>query len=126
MPKILNKKLYDDVKKEADLIYKKSSAYKSGWIVKTYKSRGGEYKDDNKTKNLKRWFKERWSDISTHIMPDGTIMPGAKHNDSYPTYRPFKRINKQTPLTVYEIDPKNLKEQKIKGDKNLPKFKKKL
>ena len=116
MPKILNQKLYDDVKKEADKIYKKSSAFKSGWIVKTYKSRGGKYKDDNKPKNLKRWYQERWDDIS---------------GESYPVYRPFKRVNKQTPIIVSEIDPKNLKEQiklkqKIKGDKNLPKFKKKL
>ena len=115
MPKILNQKLYDDVKKEADQIYKKSSAYKSGWIVKTYKSRGGEYKDDNKPKNLKWWYQERWGDI------------GGK---SYPVYRPTVRVNKQTPLIVDEIDPKQAKQQiklkqKIKGDKNLPKFKKK-
>ena len=42
MPKILNQKLYDDVKKEADKIYKKSSAFKSAFIIKSYKSRGGE------------------------------------------------------------------------------------
>ena len=115
MPKILNQKLYDDVKKEADKVYQKSSAYKSGWIVKTYKSRGGLYGNDDKPKNLKRWFKEKWGDI------------GGK---SYPVYRPFKRINKDTPLTVNEIDPNQAKQQiklkqKIRGDKNLPKFKKK-
>lgn len=115
MPKILNQKLYDDVKKEADKVYKKSSAYKSGWIVKTYKDRGGLYGDDNKPKPLKRWFRELWGDI------------GGK---AYPVYRPFKRINKQSPLTVYEIDPNQVKEQiklkqKIRGNKNLPPFKKK-
>ena len=112
MPIVLNKKLYDDVKKEADKVYKKLSAYKSGWIVKTYKERGGEYGNDNKPKNLKRWYKEKWADI------------GGK---SYPVYRPFKRINRDTPLTVYEIDPKQAKQQinlkqKIKGNSNLPKF----
>ena len=54
MPTILNKILYDKVKKEADKIYKKPSAYKSSWIVKTYKQRGGKYDNDNQEKTLKR------------------------------------------------------------------------
>jgi len=28
-------------------------------IVKTYKSMGGRYADDNKPTNLKRWFEEK-------------------------------------------------------------------
>ena len=113
MPIIANQELYDEVKKEADQIYKKSSAYKSGYIVKEYKKRGGEYIDDNQPKNLERWFLEGWSDVG---------------NQQYPVYRPTKRINKDTPLTVDEIDPTNLQQQitlkqKIKGESNLPKFK---
>lgn len=112
MPIPENKKLYEKAKKIADDKYEKPSAYKSGFIVKTYKELGGTYKDDNKEKNLKRWFKEDWGDI------------GGK---DYPVYRPSKRINEKTPLTVDEIDPKQAKEQIklkqiIKGDKNLPKF----
>lgn len=113
MPIIANQKLYNEVKNDADKIYKKSSAYKSGWIVKEYKKRGGTYIDDNNEKNLKRWFEEKWGDIG---------------GQEYPVYRPFKRINENTPLTVNEIDPNqaikqiNLK-QKIKGKKNLPPFK---
>ena len=115
MPIIVNKKLYEEVKKEADEKYKKSSAYKSGWIVKTYKERGGKYKDDGKEKELKRWFMEEWQDIG---------------NDLYPVYRPTFKVSETTPLTVNEIDSKNLKEQIklkqiIKGNKNLPAFKKK-
>lgn len=114
MPTPKDKVLYDKVKKIADEIYKKSSAYKSGYIVQEYKRRGGEYFDDKKPKELKRWYQEKWEDI------------GRK---DYPVYRPTVRVNKQTPLTVKEIDPKQLKEQiklkqKIKGTKNLPKFKK--
>jgi hypothetical protein len=116
MPLIINKELYNQVKKEADQIYKKSSAYKSGWIVKTYKERGGKYKDDNKEKTLKRWFKEEWGDVG---------------GQTYPVYRPKIRINKNTPLTINEIDQQNLREQiklkqKIKGKKNLPPFKKNI
>ena len=105
--------LYNKAKEEADKIYKKSSAYKSGWIVKKYKELGGTYIEDNKPKNLKRWFKEDWKDI-------GGL--------DYPVFRPTKRINKNTPLTPEEINPKNLKEQIlikqiIKGEKNLSPFK---
>ena len=110
-----DKKLYEKAKQMADEIYKKPSAYKSGYIVKKYKELGGTYENDNKEKHLKRWFKEDWKDVG---------------NKNYPVYRPTKRINSKTPLTVNEIDKKNLKEQirlkqKIKGDQNLPAFKKK-
>ena len=113
MPTILDQPLYDSIKKEADKIYEKPSAYKSGWIVKTYKSRGGKYGEDNKPRNLARWFKEDWADI------------GGK---DYPVFRPFKRVSKETPLTAYEIDPKQAKKQialkqEIKGRANLPAFK---
>jgi len=112
MPTPKNKILYDEVKKYADSIYKKPSAYKSGYIVKKYKELGGEYIDDEKPKNLKRWYKERWVDIG---------------NKNYPVYRPTKIISSKTPLTVNEIDKKNLKKQinlkqKIKGNYNLPPF----
>jgi len=115
MPTPKDKVLYEKAKKMADEIYKKPSAYKSGYIVKKYKELGGEYIDDKKPKELKRWFSEKWADI-------GGL--------DYPVYRPSIRISKKTPLTVKEIDPKQLKEQiklkqKIKGNKNIPPFKKK-
>jgi hypothetical protein len=115
MPIIENQELYNKVKEYADNIYKKPSAYKSGFIVKKYKELGGTYKDDKQPKKLAQWFKEEWGDIG---------------NKEYPTYRPFKRVNKSTPLTKDEIDPKQAKEQielkqEIKGTANLPPFKKK-
>ena len=114
MPIVIDKELYNLVKQHADDIYTKPSAYKSGYIVKTYKKLGGRYQDDNKTKNLKRWFKEKWQDVG---------------HQSYPVYRPTIRISKLTPLTVDEIDKTNLKnqikqKQIIRGDKNLLPFKK--
>jgi hypothetical protein len=112
MPTILNKDIYEKAKDMADAIYKKSSAYKSGFIVKKYKELGGKYANDGETKNLSRWFLEDWRDIG---------------NKDYPVYRPTKRINEQTPLTASEIDPEFAKKQialkqKIKGKKNLPMF----
>ena len=113
MPKIDNPKLYEEVKKYADTIYTKPSAYKSGFIVKKYKELGGTYSNDDSPKKLKQWFKENWADVG---------------GQEYPVYRPSVRINKTTPLTVSEISPSNLKQQirlkqKIRGKKNLPPFK---
>ena len=110
---INNPELYEKAKQIADEKYKKPSAYKSGFIVKKYKELGGTYDNDNKEINLKRWFKEEWTDVG---------------NKEYPVYRPTIRINKQTPLTINEIDKKNLKQQialkqKIKHKSNLPPFK---
>lgn len=112
MPVPLDTNLYERVKKEADEKYDKPSAYKSGWIVKRYKELGGKYKDDKKTKGLKRWFREKWTDVA---------------GLDYPVFRPTKRISKDTPLTADEIDPRNLVEQSIlkqqyQGNKNLPPF----
>jgi len=112
MPKVLDPYLYKSAKNKANKIYKKPSAYKSGFIVKTYKELGGRYGNDNKEKTLKRWFKEKWQDVG---------------HQKYPVYRPTIRINKNTPLTIYEIDKKDLTKkiklkQKIK-EKNLPPFK---
>lgn len=105
--------LYKKAKQIADKTFKKPSAYKSGFIVKKYKEMGGTYKDDGEPRDLDRWFKEGWRDV------------GGKE---YPVYRPTKRISKDTPLIVGEIDRNNLRKQielkqKIKGTKNLPPFK---
>ena len=115
MPEPENKKLYNLVKSQADSIYKKPSAYKSGYIVKKYKQMGGKYVSDNKPKNLKRWFNEKWEDVG---------------HKAYPVYRPTVRINRKTPLLAKEIDPKHLrsqilKKQIIKGTRNLSPFRKK-
>ncbi len=113
MPIVLHKDLYNLVKLKADTIYEKPSAYKSGYIVKEYKRLGGRYKEDNEERGLQRWFKEKWQDV------------GFK---DYPVYRPMKIIDKKkTPLTVFEIDKKNLQKQIklkqiIRGTKNLPPF----
>ena len=114
MPVVLDQELYDAVKQHASTIYPKSSGFRSGWIVRKYKSLGGKYGEDNKPKKLKQWFKEKWMDVG---------------DKDYPVFRPSVRINKTTPLTVQEIDPSNLKKQiglkqKYRGLKNLPPFKK--
>lgn len=116
MSEPVDKELYDLVKSEADRKYKKPSAYKSGWIVKTYKERGGKYKGKkDEDEGLSRWFREEWKDVG---------------GMDYPVYRPTYRITEETPLTKKEIDPSNLKrqiylKQRIRGMMNLPPFKRK-
>ena len=112
MPTPIDKDLYEKAKEQIYSVYKKPSAYRSGALVKRYKELGGRYRDDDKPKDLKRWISEEWTDV-------GGL--------DYPVYRPTKRVNKNTPLTVKEIDPKNLLKQiklkqKYRGDKNLPPF----
>ena len=112
--KPLDTALYNRVKKIADLIYDKPSAYKSGYIVKTYKRYGGEYEGTKDKEGLDRWFKENWKSIND----DDSL---------YPTYRPTIRINKNTPITKSELNKyekeKQIKEKQIiKGDKNLQPF----
>ena len=112
-----NIQLYNQVKMMADEIYKKPSAFKSGYIIKKYKELGGEFINDGEEKKLKRWFDEKWEDINPF-----------KNDSTYPVFRPTVRINKETPLTVNEIDKNNLIEQSlikqvIKGEKNLKPFK---
>lgn len=109
----LNPFLYAYAKHQANMTYSKPSAYRSGYTIKLYKSLGGTFLEDGSRKPLKDWYKEKWVDVG-HL--------------SYPVYRPTKRVNKYTPLTVKEIDPVNLQQQiklkqHIKGH-NLPPFKK--
>lgn len=112
----VDKALYARVKREADQKYPKHGAYKSGFIVKTYKERGGKYSGKKPKGGLSAWFKEDWQNVAK--------------KDQYPVLRPTKRVNKDTPLTVKEISKSEIAKQvkakqKIKGKKNLKPFKKK-
>lgn len=53
--------LWRRIKLQADKIYKKPSAYKSGFIVKKYKEEGGTFlHKKNANEGLSRWFAEEW------------------------------------------------------------------
>lgn len=119
MPTPANPELYRQAKETVMRRYRKSSAYSSGAIVKEYKRLGGTYIDDNKPKNLQRWFREGWRDVNPLI---GVTSPNA-----YPLYRPTIRVNENTPTTFQEIPAARLREQselkqRIRGERNLPKF----
>lgn len=106
--------LYAKVKAEADQRFEKHGAFKSGWIVKTYKERGGKYSGTKTKGGLSAWFKEKWSNVAGK---------GQK-----PVLRPTVRVSKKTPLTVSEISKDEIRKQvraKQVTTGNLKPFKKK-
>jgi len=113
---VLNPKLWELAHKEADKIYDKPSAYKSGFIVKYYKDHGGTFrskpaksptrsKSPNRSKSptrsktgLTRWFAEKW------VNQRGEV--GYKKKGD--VYRPSIRVNKKTPKTWNELTKKQI------------------
>lgn len=98
----INKKLWMRVKREADMVYKKHSAYKSGWIVKRYKELGGKFRRMSKAldaRPLARWFAEDWRN------QHGTT--GYEHKND--VYRPTRRVTRRTPKTHRELSTRQIK-----------------
>lgn len=103
-----DEKLYQTVKKKVYKKYPKHSAYRSGILVKTYKS---EFEKKNPGKSpykgkkpkvtdrgLKRWFAEDWkSDTGKY-----------KYTAKSSVYRPTKRITPETPTTFSELSTKEI------------------
>lgn len=110
--------LYAQVKKEADEKYKVPSAYKSGWLVKTYKERGGTYSTVAVEKPLSRWFEEKWVDL-TRPRSDGSYEPCGRKAvvGTYPLCRPSVRVTPQTPVTVKELSPAQIERAKKNKEK---------
>ena len=100
-----DKKLYDQVKKEADAKFlAPTSVYKSAWIVREYKKRDGTFSDPkDETQGLARWFKEKWVDLNR---PGETC--GRKSSSDltgkYPLCRPTVKVSKETPALAQSIE----------------------
>lgn len=103
MSEPVDKKKWAIAKKAADIIYKRPSAYKSGYIVKKYKELGGTFKGTKKkVTGLPRWFAEKW--VNQH----GRV--GYEHKND--VYRPSKRVTKKTPVTWSELSTKQIEKAK--------------
>jgi hypothetical protein len=120
---IIDKELYNKVKTDASKKFmSKSGIYRSAWIVREYKKRGGRYSGQKPNNTgLKRWFKEKWIDLNdpTGIQKCGRSSYNPKRN--YPLCRPSIRITSKTPKTVFEVEPKSIIKnlyikKRIKGD----------
>lgn len=110
-PEPLDKKLYSLVKKEADVLFlAPTSIYKSAWIVKMYKKRGGKYStvSSKKPTGLKKWFQEKWVDLNRSGEACGR--PQSKTKDSiYPLCRPTVKVDNKTPMLASEFNTKQIK-----------------
>lgn len=114
-PEPRNKKLYEQVKKEAKKKFKSwPSAYASGWLVQEYKRRGGTYYGRKPTDTgLQRWFDEEWVNIcEPKYKPCGRPVGGMKnYAKEYPYCRPLIRITSKTPKTVGELSSSEIKKR---------------
>lgn len=130
-PKPLDERLYAVVKAEADKLFlAPTSAYKSGWIVRTYKKRGGTYEAPSnpptKRTGLVRWFAEKWVDINRPIlnakgMPTGKFEACGREkamvDGKYPLCRPSKHITKESPKTPGELSAAAIAKAKVEKQK---------
>jgi len=122
-----NKQLYACVKGEADKKFlAPTSAYKSAWIVREYKKRGGIFRDKpNPNEGLLRWFKEKWVNINRPGEACGREKASVK--GTYPLCRPSVFVTKDTPTLKQELSKKvlvvaNKEKQKLKNKGRLTKI----
>ena len=106
-PKPTNKALYNRISARIKKRIPKHSAYRSGQIVKAYKSAGGKYSGSKSKGNLGRWFKEKWRNQRGGI--------GYKKKGD--VYRPTKRVSSKTPKTFKELGKKRIKKAMVKKKK---------
>ena len=125
MPEPSNQKLYSYVKTLANKKFKSPSGiYRSSWIVREYKKRGGKYSgpksSGNKSSGLKRWFKENWIDLNRPKRNSkGKIIgyhkcgrKSANSKGKYPLCRPSKHINKGSPKTYSQLSKSSIQTAK--------------
>jgi len=98
---IVHKKLYIQAKQKADATYKRHSAYKSMYIVSTYKKLGGKY-IGSKTNSTTRWNDEQWIQVIPYLTK-GIKRSCGSSNKKTKVCRPCKRVNKSTPITLPEL-----------------------
>ena len=103
-----------------------SSPAQQAAIAINMKKKGIEPKNENINEDLKRWFKEKWVDVSKKV--DGKHPPcGRKDADgkSYPKCRPSKKVSSETPKVAssYNKDEKKaMTQQKRRAEKQDPKI----
>lgn len=126
-------KLYAAVKAEADRKFASTSGiYRSAWIVREYKKRGGVYVGDKPkpSTGLTRWFREKWVDLNRPTKDGkgfeqcGRESATSADKTKYPLCRPSVRVTKETPRTFKELSPESIEAAKkekarVKGTHNI-------
>jgi len=119
----LNQKLYSQVKTLANKKFKSPSGiYRSSWIVREYKKRGGKYSGSkSKSTGLKRWYKENWVDLNRPKRNSkGKIIgyhkcgrkSAKKSSGRYPLCRPSRRVTHKTPKTYKQLSKSSIEHAK--------------
>lgn len=122
----IDKDLYKYVKGLANKKFKsRSGVYRSSWIVREYKSRGGKYRGrKNSGSGLKRWYREKWVDLNSPIRSRRKIVgyrscgrtrsrrKRSLSRTKYPLCRPSRKINSRTPRTYRQISKKSIRSAK--------------
>lgn len=101
-----DQKLYNKIKSQIYAQNPQHSAYRSGMVVKKYKTefarkfpRKSPYRGSPKTtEGLTRWFKEEWRNQRGEV--------GYKYGSDI--YRPTKKISRETPKTFSELSRSRL------------------
>jgi len=118
---VTNKKLYLQVKAEISKKMPKSSAYRSGLIVKTYKDRGGKYRGERPDGGLKSWFKkEKWINVLEYLK--GNIVTCSQEGIDTSACRPLNKGDRNV-LTIKKVIEKHgvkkVKELALKKKRNM-------
>lgn len=114
-PKFLNIDIYKKAKKIADEKHKKHSAYKSMFLIKTYKDLGGRIEEPKKS-GTKKWLKEKWvnlTPIATGKIKSVKNAPKcgekAKNQKKPSICRPSVKVDKKTPQLAQSYSKSQLK-----------------
>jgi hypothetical protein len=106
-PRPTDPKLYTQIKKQLYQKYPRHSAYRSGHVVRAYKSafrqrygaRRSPYRGkSSRRQGLVRWFAEEWRNPREQV--------GYQYKSD--VYRPTRRVSPQTPVTFRELSPRRL------------------
>ena len=103
-----------------------SSPSQQAAIAINMKEKGIKPKKESFNEDLRRWFKEKWVDVSKKV--DGKHPPcGRKDADgkSYPKCRPSKKVSSETPKVASSYDKdekKSMTQQKRRAEKKDPKI----
>jgi len=120
-----NIKLYNKIKDEVYKKYPTHSLFRSGMIVKLYKSLNGKYEGEPNKMNINKWFKQNWVSIPDYyynkeIVPCGSSNTEAKYG-VYPLCRPLAIVESLEKNQMKKmIEEKNkLKEKPLNTEKLL-------
>ena len=113
MNKFLDKSIYNKAKKKADEVYKKHSAYKSMYLLETYKKLGGRINQKvKKNSGTEKWNKEEWKNLTPYILGKVKSIKdapacGERHKlqvKNPSICRHTKKVSKDTPTLAQEYN----------------------